>query len=71
MSLFVGLAHIMTSHNFAYNRNNKFEVFNYILERILKKMQGWKLKLLSHAGREIERHMFSLFVIKEVTTQLR
>ncbi|XP_063945891.1 uncharacterized protein LOC108212308 [Daucus carota subsp. sativus] len=32
---------------------NKSEVFAYILERVLKKMQGWKSKLLSQAGREI------------------
>lgn len=28
-------------------------MFNYIFERALKKMQGWKQKLLSQAGREI------------------
>ena len=33
--------------------NTKFKTFYYILENVLKKMQGWKLKLLSHAGREI------------------
>ncbi|KAL8124435.1 hypothetical protein AgCh_012179 [Apium graveolens] len=32
---------------------NKLEMFNYIKERALKKMQGWKQKLISQAGREI------------------
>ncbi|GKB29371.1 reverse transcriptase [Tanacetum coccineum] len=32
---------------------NKSELFSFILERVLNKMQGWKQKLLSDAGREI------------------
>ncbi|KAL8132867.1 hypothetical protein AgCh_008374 [Apium graveolens] len=32
---------------------NKLEMFNYIKERALKKMQGWKQKLISQFGREI------------------
>ena len=32
---------------------NKKASFNYIKERVWKKMQGWKEKLLSQAGREI------------------
>ncbi|GJV90119.1 ribonuclease H protein [Tanacetum coccineum] len=31
---------------------NKGELFSFILEKVLKKMQGWKGKLLSQAGRE-------------------
>ncbi|GKB64615.1 reverse transcriptase [Tanacetum coccineum] len=32
---------------------NKNELLSYILDRVLKKMQGWKQKFLSHAGRTI------------------
>ena len=32
---------------------NKKASFNYIKERVWKKLQGWKEKLLSQAGREI------------------
>ena len=32
---------------------NKMASFNYIKERVWKKIQGWKEKLLSQAGREI------------------
>nr|GEX04997.1 Myc-type, basic helix-loop-helix (bHLH) domain-containing protein [Tanacetum cinerariifolium] len=32
---------------------NKSELFSFILERVFNKMQGWKQKLLSDAGREI------------------
>ena len=32
---------------------NKKASFNYIKERVWKKIQGWKEKLLSQAGREI------------------
>lgn len=28
-------------------------MLSYIMERVLKKMQGWKQKVLSQAGREI------------------
>ncbi|GJT10636.1 hypothetical protein Tco_0857678 [Tanacetum coccineum] len=32
---------------------NKNELFSFILDKVLHKMQGWKQKLLSQAGREI------------------
>ena len=32
---------------------NKKASFNYIKDRVWKKLQGWKEKLLSQAGREI------------------
>ena len=32
---------------------NKKESLNYIKERVWSKLQGWKEKLLSQAGREI------------------
>ncbi|GKA02896.1 hypothetical protein Tco_0675677, partial [Tanacetum coccineum] len=32
---------------------NKNELFSFILDKVLHKMQGWKQKLLSQAGREV------------------
>ncbi|CAL5413426.1 unnamed protein product [Camellia sinensis] len=33
-------------------RRSKAEAYGFIIERVQAKLQGWKLKLLSHAGRE-------------------
>ena len=32
---------------------NKSELFSFILDRVLKKLQGWKQKFLSQAGHTI------------------
>lgn len=32
---------------------SKLETYNFIVEKVQEKLQGWKLKLLSHASREI------------------
>ena len=43
---------ILLDNNFIVGRNKKAN-FNYIKERVWKKIQGWKEKLLSQAYREV------------------
>ncbi|XP_028073148.1 uncharacterized protein LOC114275328 [Camellia sinensis] len=35
-----------------YWGQSKMEAYNFLVERMMAKLQGWKLQLLSHAGRE-------------------
>ena len=43
---------ILLDNNFILGRNKKAS-FNYIKERMWKKIQGWKEKLLSQAYKEV------------------